>query len=289
MYQAQHANERQQVLGLHTLQAKQADARSDIERPDPQKEFDYRAYYDLKSQQDMSEWTYSLLWVGIIGLLASAIGIGFVYANLREMQAQTELDRGVGENQVRAFVHASAATLIVGGSGRLLLASVPHLVSIEVRNTGNTPAFAIDARAKLYVTGLADNIDEIDMELDQERKIDAIAGSSTGSLSFQLSGREYRVRPRPPNLLNVLQTGLTDPEEQKQARNALSPLDDAKSVICRGRVQYRDIFGDEFESEFEFTHFGIPSEGDKPMILRSKGLRLFHKIRNRDESIKKDV
>jgi hypothetical protein len=297
-YQAQHANERQKVAeyqahqisetvpicSVPTVCSEYAAGALAYEKP---KASEHPAYFDLKAQQDMSEWTYSLLWVGVLGLIATVVGIGFVYENLREMRAQTGINREIGENQVRAFVHASSATLFVSGQGAGLFGFAPRptLVGVQVKNTGNSPAFAVDAKAKLYVRGLGDKEDEINMDLDQSGSIDALAPGSPGDLTFILSHKEYGIPARPTlgNALAAIGQERNEPVDPMETRNALMPLFVSKSVICRGRIQYRDIFGDEFESEFEFSYFGVPSEGDKPMFLRSKGLRLFHKIKSRND------
>lgn len=235
----------------------------------------------LKAEQDMAEWTYSLLWIGIIGLATSVVGIWFVFGNLLEMRRQTANQQSVGENQVRAFVHAPSAILFVSAAGKGLFgfANRPHLVSVEIRNSGHTPAFAIGARAKLYVTSPDDRIDELDLQLDQENKIDAVAKDETRSILFVLGSDKYVTRSIP---YNAFSSDLMENPDPDIPPNAFSVFFDSKKVVCTGRVRYRDIFGDEFESEFEFSHFGVPSEGDKPMLPEAKGLKLFHKVKARD-------
>lgn len=113
-YQVQHSFERNQAANYQTYEAAQKKAVAEgavsvvSDGVEPEQR-DYPTYYDLKAQQDMAEWTYSLLGVGIVGLIASAVGIGFVYENLREMRRQSEVAEKTSVEERRAWISISLA------------------------------------------------------------------------------------------------------------------------------------------------------------------------------------
>ena len=140
----------------------------------PTKHTDAATYYDLKAQQDMSEWTYSMLWVGIVGLLASVVGIGFVYANLREMQAQTLATREIGESQTRAWVlyqgigHGPVTNSKVNGK----LVNSGLVFNVAFQNYGQSPAFIVSSFVQYKVLPYDAELPDFEIgEAGQERDI----------------------------------------------------------------------------------------------------------------------
>lgn len=117
LYKAQHDYEREKAAEYQTYQARQQQSGAEVASPvlsdrvEPEQR-DYATYYDLKAQQDMAEWTYSMLWVGIIGLIASAVGIAFVYENLRESRLQFVRSRESHVLERRAFLSFECTDIV---------------------------------------------------------------------------------------------------------------------------------------------------------------------------------
>lgn len=115
-----------------------------------------RDRYDLRAQQDMAEWAYSLLWVGVANLVVTAVGVIYVGLTLRQTQvasaaAVTAAEAAVSANE--RFTEASHREL------RPYLSATPTDISIDrvgdkddpkkilvkvkltLKNHGQTPAY----------------------------------------------------------------------------------------------------------------------------------------------------
>lgn len=232
------------------------------------------ALYNLSAQQDIAEWTYSMFWVGVLGLLASIVGIGFVYGNLREMRAQTLATREVGEKQTRAYVFASSASIEVPDPSLSRLARPPPFIYVEVENTGSTPATLLEGKATLKIeTGTAKDR-AISAEMEQDSTIDALVSGYPQRMRFILPSEHFDVAKK-PYAGNALAGSSLNPSPSDyaklaaQAGNPLMPNYNAlagvlkrpskiKKVTCRGEISYNDVFGDQFSSEFHFVFLGYP-------------------------------
>lgn len=97
-----------------------------------------RAEQDLNAQREMAKWTEGMLWaawvVGLSTLLATIIGVRYVYLTLLATQDMARETTRIGEAQVRAYVTVSAAECsnIVPGE--------PITFSIKIENKGQSPA-----------------------------------------------------------------------------------------------------------------------------------------------------
>ena len=170
LYQSQHSYERQKAAEYQANQAAQEiavcrfpsvclDDAAGI-TPNPQtKTPDYATYYDLKAQQDMSEWTYALLWVGVLGLIATVIGIAFVYENLRETRRMTIATREIGEAQSRAYLTIVKIKFSGDGIGLDYVAGDLWILgTILVKNIGQTPAYGLQVTQNWDVWCFEDDI-----------------------------------------------------------------------------------------------------------------------------------
>lgn len=99
---------------------------------------DWIDWYDLKAQQEMSEWAYALLWIGIIGLVTSVAGIGFIFLNLRSLNEQNRIAQETGEAQTRPFLAVSQNVLLTESHADSL--GRWFRLSFTIRNAGTTPA-----------------------------------------------------------------------------------------------------------------------------------------------------
>jgi len=114
--------------------------------------------YDLRAQQDMAEWAYSLLWVSIVSTFVTACGVIYVALTLNETRKATEAAAKAAD----AAVKANDTTLLVGSNqARAYLTIRPPCAPIEgeavfsyaVSNSGTTPARGIKWEYRLRFGG----------------------------------------------------------------------------------------------------------------------------------------
>jgi hypothetical protein len=90
--------------------------------------------YDLKAQQEMSEWAYGMLWATVFTIFVGIMGIIFVGLTLRET-------RRIGQAQVRAY--------LVCPKGNFISYEKHLSVYISIKNVGQSPAKSIRVTAKI--------------------------------------------------------------------------------------------------------------------------------------------
>lgn len=99
------------------------------------------AKHDLKAQQDMSAWALGVLYVSMAALIATAIGVVFVWLTLRET-------RRIGQAQVRAYLQFEPVNVnylpAMAGDG--------ITISGPLTNRGQSPAIDVE------IGGLVDTI-----------------------------------------------------------------------------------------------------------------------------------
>lgn len=257
--------------------------------------------YDLRAQQDMAAWALALMWMGVIGTFMSAAGILLVYRNLVET-------REIGQNQTRAFVHATEARLYVflptDRPGIFMNPRFDHSVVVTLANTGTTPAVDLDAAAKLWVQDTGRPDQPIDLEFDQSGVADAIVNGTPIGLRFKLAHNDFRPPDknipkggiadalRPSEDLGLFGLGAMDwssdsakfdpPKSEPAGRGGLSGIlatfFDSKYVKCRGEILYSDVFGARFRTEFYFEYLGTPKDGGFQMTPVRGGLKMFEKV-----------
>lgn len=86
---------------------------------------DQRAGYDLRAQQDMALWAFSILLVSIIGVIVSIGGLIGLFWTLRET-------RRIGQAQVRAYPAITRGRIKVSPDKAVF-------VSTEIKNFGQSP------------------------------------------------------------------------------------------------------------------------------------------------------
>jgi hypothetical protein len=63
-----------------------------------------RSNYDLKAQQEMAVWAYSLLLLTIGGFVISVVGLAALFLSLAQTRTAIKDTRDIGEAQVRAYM-----------------------------------------------------------------------------------------------------------------------------------------------------------------------------------------
>lgn len=238
---------------------------------------------DLRAQLDMATWAFTLMLFSAGGFLTSIGGIVLVYQNL-------VATREIGQNQARAFVSATQASLRVHtppkrpvGSSGAFFGGLPldHTVTIRFGNTGDTPAIKIDAVAKLWVDSGVGGERPVDLEFDQQTVVDAIVKGTDIPLFFKLPSADFRPPRAPRNALRSALAddfGFLDDDTQPESENLLASFLTAKTVRCVGEILYTDMFGFRFRTQFHFEYWGNPSGGDFPMRQIHGGLKMFDRV-----------
>jgi hypothetical protein len=268
---------------------------------------DRERQHDLKAQQDTAEWTAAGSILAGLGLLVTAAGLFYLARTLDETRKATAVAREIGQNQTRAFVHATEARLYVflprNKSGLFGNPRFDHSVVVTFANTGATPAIDLDAAAKLWVQDSGRPDQPIDLEFDQSGVADAIVNGTPVELRFKLAHNDFRPPERnlpgggiadalsKSNELGLFGLGAMNfsnedatfepPETEPPSRGGLSGIlatfFESKYVKCRGEILYSDMFGVRFRTEFYFEYFGKPTDGGFEMQPVRGGLQMFQR------------
>lgn len=233
------------------------------------------AQQDLRAQQDMAGATLVLMATGIIGLLASVVGIIFVYENLREMRNQTLATREIGENQSKAYAWVSEISVrfpkpLGDGQGlidRILGSSIT--ATLTIRNEGQTPAIEVSAWAVIEMT-LADKIYLNKIQLEQQTK------------------KEPRARVIAPNQPTKLTLHIDDTRETAErtpagviSPNDWGPIHGPPLFEISGTLQYRDVFSRKwYHSTFKFRGHAIDDGEARSCYRLEDGEELFREVKN---------
>lgn len=239
------------------------------------------AQQDLRAQQDMAGATIVLMATGIVGLLASVVGIILVYENLREMRRQTLATREIGENQTKAYAWVREASVSFPNSeeperGLLSMPAKQNIgVRLIVRNEGETPATDVTAWATLQVYSTSGNaLAPITLEYEADASKNpkmrvAVKGSEEPLWLFIPDDRPARaeVDTKPSALGNAL------------SENYWQAIYGAHRFEVVGVLQYRDVFRHWHHSSFKF--FGtVKDDGKIDKAFRSEDSEiLFQKIK----------
>lgn len=194
---------------------------------------------EIGANQDVAEWSYSLLVVGVAGSLLSAAGIAVVALTLRETRLATETTREIGQNQTKAYVRAISARLFKHDA-------VTVAVEIKYLNEGETPAVAV---RDLVMIGYA--------------SLPLLHEGATYTNPPRTWHRRSAMSPRSEQPI-VARSLLPDYPEVatriaagKQGANALAH----PWFILRGVVLYRDVFGKQYRTEYIFTANDLLTSG----------------------------
>lgn len=195
----------------------------------------------LKPEQDVAEWTYSLIVIGVVGSLLSVAGIVVVGLTLRASreavaaaQADTKATREIGENQNRCYVQAISAQLLFMGNGR-------WRVEVKYHNSGLTPA--VNVRHAICVAIKQEHTPEGQEQL------------------FAPNAKFLSRRPIPAGETDAFGYEIVDYlQASAGVRQPGVPYDSphAKFLSFIGAVIYEDVFGVPFRTEFEFKLQGQP-------------------------------
>lgn len=221
---------------------------------------------NLRAQQDMASATIVLMIAGVIGLVASVVGILLVYENLREMRKQSAIQKDVGENQSKAYAWAHKALISFPSDeepkrGVIRLPGMPNIrVQLLVRNDGETPALNVTAWATLQIFSSTGNaFAPIKMEYE-------------GTAKENSKVRVVPKRSEEPLWLFIPDDRRLEP--QNVFANAQEPRNwtakfGAHNFIIEGVVQYRDVFDQWYHSAFKFVG-SVRNNGEINPAFRSE-------------------
>ncbi|KCZ60830.1 hypothetical protein [Hyphomonas chukchiensis] len=232
-------------------------------------------HQDLRAQQDVAGATIVLMAMGVVGLLASMVGIALVYENLFEMRKQSGIQRAVGENQVKAYVWVSSAAFILpdpnGTKKRLLNIRGRYIASIRIKieNSGATPALEVNPTATLTIkahtaNALAPLRTRFQSVPTGEKKVDSVM-PATGEPMFLAFPYERK---------DEIQTALSESWAEQYG---------VERMEVDGRVTYRDVFGHLYETEFSFYAVVKESGNLESMFRVKEGKAMFRKIKDASE------
>lgn len=212
---------------------------------------------DLAAQKSMAESTYRMLLVNGFQLALGLIGTGALFYTLlltRRSVATADSSllaiKETGQNEMRAYVHVPSAHLLWNKGAA-------H-VMIDCANTGQTPApyFSLAAVGDWVEKGRG--LHALIPELPELQTYSALTTDKDLNVRLALADSE----PFPD--MNKAQTHV---------------------FTVRGRVEYGDIFGDDFVSEFTFFVHQVgqltgkeKNPGWQKMSAGPAKLKVFHRI-----------
>ncbi|WP_417495534.1 hypothetical protein [Maricaulis sp.] len=150
---------------------------------------------DLSAQSDMAKWTFAMLWVGMVGLIVSVVGIFVIYETLRESRKaavyafqaleQARRQAGIAEKQflreqkpyLRVRVPYAEIKIDLDKARGDENPSWPFDANIVVRNVGRVPALIV---AESISVGYEHDINERERDLrflEAELELPPQAGS----------------------------------------------------------------------------------------------------------------
>jgi len=72
-----------------------------------------RSKYDLRAQQEMSQWALGMLFASIIALFLNVVGVFAIILTLRETRKMTGTTQEIGQKQVRAYLSSAGGEFCV--------------------------------------------------------------------------------------------------------------------------------------------------------------------------------
>jgi flagellar basal body-associated protein FliL len=112
-----------------------------------------RSNYDLKAQQEMAVWAYSLLLLTIGGFVISVVGLAALFLSLAQTRTAIKDTREIGEAQVRAYVRITEGTVkLVSAHPSATDQLISPEIAIKIKNYGQSPAlrFQFSVIARYY-------------------------------------------------------------------------------------------------------------------------------------------
>jgi hypothetical protein len=191
---------------------------------------------DLKAQQDMSAWAFGMLWVSGIGLMLSALGVWFIWETLKSTRAalvEAKNATKAAEATVRVTEDSARrqlrAYLIATPKGLTLTATGDVSALIQIKNTGQTPAYRIRNQIVFY-------------------KAESIASFVHPEFENSLSGGPTLGTNVPLSItVSFLGANVTTEEIARNSRGELAFL------VC-GRVWYKNVFEEELSIDFIYAY-----------------------------------
>lgn len=181
-YQEQSSGERKPEC-LRVASAKPSEKSADAADPPSR---DSTAYYDLKAQQDVAEWTYVVMISGLLGLAATVVGTVFVYWNLQAVREDIRQSKVANRIQLQSLLILSTHPTLTFPENDI----ENPLVFFELKNAGVAAAEKIDVgvRLKLFLR-------EKEREVFQVIDFDELVAS--GALGDTLAGEKVSWLCRP--------------------------------------------------------------------------------------------
>lgn len=178
-----------------------------------------RAEYDLRAQQEMSEWALGVLFISAFGLFFSACGLAALVWTFREQRKLTQ-------NQSRAYPEIVEAGLRADGID--ITTGIAHYrIDIQIRNNGETPA--LNVRLQLEMTYAPE------WDVGQEEALKGCVYPDMGGVGEDIPAKgEYIVTASGEG------DDIRSPSQGQKSWRYKHP-----SVVVTGRVVYNDIFTSE--------------------------------------------
>jgi uncharacterized protein (UPF0333 family) len=120
--------------------------------------------HDLAAQRSMALWAGAMFWATVAATVATAIGIFFVWLNLREARKATEaaiaaaktahdaveVSRLTAQRELRAYINLKSAHIVIGPDEGTL---TDLTLDIIFQNVGQTPAHGAEILVELTILG----------------------------------------------------------------------------------------------------------------------------------------
>lgn len=199
-----------------------------------------RSELSLVAQQEVADWAFWMVVISILTVLVTGAGVYYVALTLVETRRATaaaidaiDVNRESAQSQLRAYVSVERASIVKFNPDE------PVEVRLHIKNTGQTPAFKMNQLVLLKADSYPSNF-EFYIPADIGEDVQSELGSGLVVTTFIDTGT-----PLTANQLDSVQSG-------------------SAAVWVWGRIDYEDIFGRKFYTEFRFIfggHLGVRPNG----------------------------
>ncbi len=209
---------------------------------------DFTSQSDLRSQLDMSAWSYALLLLTIVSTTVSVFGLAALLVSLRQTWTAIRNSREIGEAQIRAYLHCSSARYELGESW--------IQVTVELANTGQSPASDIQVSGKATISAVGGSPDHTRVLFwRQSDKSEAygepVVTGATKSISLTFFASDFR------------HADNADPLELD--------WDTFNRVWCELLVGWQDVFGNVQQFPLSLEADWLSFVGPRTRKKRTKG------------------
>lgn len=210
-----------------------------------------RSEYDLRAQQEMSEWALGVLALSAFGFVVSSAGLVALIYTFHEQRKLTQA-------QTRALIEAVGAT--IQHSTKRMFGSDEHELEVVIylRNSGQTAATPVGAEVGATFFAQLVEGSPIEGQADDRKDMATVASnmiSATGRGRITATCRGGRWLRH-----------LLDPEAKRThiGTETCEPM----SLYVSAKISYCDIFGKrhDFQESFSVSHL---TDGETQIMLGS--------------------